>query len=158
MRLVKLLGETLARGEGTARRRARVKTKPTGIRRMTSRRTFESLLAPARDEAAAIAAPDAPPLTYAGLRALVDETVARAERLRRRARRPRRDRAAERPGDGDGVHRVASGATSAPLNPAYRADEFEFYLSDLGAKALIVEAGSASPALDAAEKLGIALI
>ncbi|MCK7493748.1 MAG: hypothetical protein MZW92_22255, partial [Comamonadaceae bacterium] len=29
--------------------------------------------------------------------------------------------------------------TSAPLNPAYRADEFEFYLSDLNAKALIVE-------------------
>ena len=33
----------------------------------------------------------------------------------------------------------ASGVTSAPLNPAYRADEFEFYLSDLNAKALIVE-------------------
>jgi hypothetical protein len=35
----------------------------------------------------------------------------------------------------------ASGVTSAPLNPAYRADEFEFYLSDLNAKALIVEHG-----------------
>jgi hypothetical protein len=33
----------------------------------------------------------------------------------------------------------ASGVASAPLNPAYRADEFEFYLSDLNAKALIVE-------------------
>ena len=37
-------------------------------------------------------------------------------------------------------------------------DEFEFYLEDLKAKALIVEAGSASPALRAAEKLGVALI
>ena len=26
---------------------------------------------------------------------------------------------------------VASGTSSAPLNPAYRADEFEFYLDDL---------------------------
>ena len=42
----------------------------------------------------------------------------------------------------------ASGTTSAPLNPAYRADEFEFYLSDLNAKALIVEQGSTSPAIE----------
>ena len=53
---------------------------------------------------------------------------------------------------------VASAATSAPLNPAYRQDEFEFYLEDLKAKALIVEAGSESPALRAAEKLGVAVI
>ena len=31
------------------------------------------------------------------------------------------------------------------FNPAYRADEFHFYLSDLEAKALVVEAGSTSP-------------
>ena len=53
---------------------------------------------------------------------------------------------------------VASAAASAPLNPAYRQDEFEFYLEDLKAKALIVEAGSESPALRAAEKLGVKLI
>ena len=53
---------------------------------------------------------------------------------------------------------VAAAAAAAPLNPAYRQDEFEFYLGDLRAKALIVEAGSASPAVAAAEKLGIALI
>ena len=52
----------------------------------------------------------------------------------------------------------ASGVTSAPLNPAYRADEFEFYLSDLNAKALIVERGSASPAVDVAVKLGVPII
>ena len=52
----------------------------------------------------------------------------------------------------------ASGVTSAPLNPAYRADEFEFYLSDLNAKALIVEAGSTSPAVAVAQKLGVRLI
>ena len=36
-------------------------------------------------------------------------------------------------------------ATAAPLNPGYRAEEFEFYLTDLGAKALIVEAGQLLP-------------
>jgi len=41
---------------------------------------------------------------------------------------------------------VAAGATSAPLNPAYRADEFRFYLSDLDVKALIVQQDSDSPA------------
>jgi oxalate---CoA ligase len=53
---------------------------------------------------------------------------------------------------------VAACCTSAPLNPAYRGDEFEFYLSDLKAKAMIVEAGSTSPAIAAAQKLGVALI
>ena len=29
---------------------------------------------------------------------------------------------------------ISAGATTAPLNPAYKDDEFEFYLSDLCAK------------------------
>ena len=53
---------------------------------------------------------------------------------------------------------IASGATTAPLNPAYRAEEFEFYLSDLNAKALILEEGRESPALAAAPKPGVGLI
>jgi acyl-CoA synthetase (AMP-forming)/AMP-acid ligase II len=52
----------------------------------------------------------------------------------------------------------ASGTTSAPLNPAYRADEFEFYLSGLSAKLLIVEEGSTSPAIDVARKLGVRVV
>ena len=47
---------------------------------------------------------------------------------------------------------------SAPLNPAYRAEEFEFYLRDLKAKALIVEQGSTSPALTVAHQLGVRVI
>ena len=50
---------------------------------------------------------------------------------------------------------IASGATAAPLNPAYKADEFEFYMSDLKAKALVVERGSTSPAIAVAQKLGM---
>jgi len=53
---------------------------------------------------------------------------------------------------------VACCCTSAPLNPSYRADEFEFYLNDLNAKALVVETGSTSPAVAVAAKMGIALI
>ena len=45
---------------------------------------------------------------------------------------------------------VAAGATAAPLNPAYRADEFEFYLSDLNAKILVIERDKASPAVEVA--------
>ena len=45
----------------------------------------------------------------------------------------------------------AAGATSAPLNPAYRAEEFEFYLTDLNAKAADRRARRAtSPAIEVA--------
>ena len=53
---------------------------------------------------------------------------------------------------------VASGATAAPLNPAYRAEEFDFYLSDLGAKALIVAADYDGPALGVAEAKGVRVV
>jgi acyl-CoA synthetase (AMP-forming)/AMP-acid ligase II len=53
---------------------------------------------------------------------------------------------------------VASGATAAPLNPSYKADEFAFYMSDVRAKALIVEEGSQSPAVAVARGLGMTVI
>jgi acyl-CoA synthetase (AMP-forming)/AMP-acid ligase II len=125
---------------------------------MTSTRTVRDLIASGRDQATAIAAHGAPPLTYAALRALVDSAVASLNRLGV----GRGDRVGivlpNGPEMATAFLSVASAAASAPLNPAYRQDEFEFYLSDLNAKALIVEAGSASPALRAADKLGVALI
>src|SRR5205085_576375 len=36
-------------------------------------------------------------------------------------------------------------ATCAPLNPAFRAEEFEFYLRDLQARAVMVQAGLDTP-------------
>src|SRR5438309_10404336 len=45
---------------------------------------------------------------------------------------------------------VSSGATCAPLNPAYRENEFDFYLSDLNAKAVIVQSGTDSPVVSVA--------
>src|SRR5580704_5980506 len=53
---------------------------------------------------------------------------------------------------------VASAAVSAPLNPAYSTAEFEFYLADLQAKALIVETGSCSPSVTVAKSMGIPVI
>jgi len=53
---------------------------------------------------------------------------------------------------------VASHATAAPLNPAYRRSEFEFYLSDLGAKALLVPVGELPEARAAAEAQGVMVV
>ncbi len=125
---------------------------------MSSDRTLKGLIASGRDDAVAIAAHDAPPLDYAALRALIDRSVRSLNDLGI----GRGDRVAivlpNGPEMATAFLCVASAAASAPLNPAYKQDEFEFYLEDLKAKALIVEAGSASPALRAAEKLGVKLI
>ncbi|MDQ3196302.1 MAG: AMP-binding protein [Pseudomonadota bacterium] len=47
---------------------------------------------------------------------------------------------------------ISAAAACAPLNPGYRAEEFEFYLNDLDARALIVPVASASPAVAVAHK------
>jgi acyl-CoA synthetase (AMP-forming)/AMP-acid ligase II/acyl carrier protein len=53
---------------------------------------------------------------------------------------------------------VAGVATAAPLNPAFRRSEFDFYLSDLRAKALIVAGGIDSPSREAARALGVPIL
>jgi acyl-CoA synthetase (AMP-forming)/AMP-acid ligase II/acyl carrier protein len=53
---------------------------------------------------------------------------------------------------------IAAAACCAPLNPGYRAPEYEFYLSDLGAKALIVQAGLDTPARAVAQAHQIPVI
>ena len=53
---------------------------------------------------------------------------------------------------------VAAHATAAPLNPGYREDEFDFYISDLKAKAVIVAAGDDTPARAVAERHGATVI
>ena len=50
---------------------------------------------------------------------------------------------------------VASCCTAAPLNPGYKADEFEFYLDDLKPAALIVMDDDEGAACVAAARLGI---
>ncbi len=53
---------------------------------------------------------------------------------------------------------VSACASAAPLNPAYKQDEFSFYLKDLGAKLVIVEGDSLSPVLAAAATLDIPVV
>jgi acyl-CoA synthetase (AMP-forming)/AMP-acid ligase II len=120
--------------------------------------TVRELLNAGRDDAVAIGAPGRESLTFAGLRDHVADTIAA---LNARGI-GRGDRVAivlpNGPEMATAFVAVACGATTAPLNPAYREEEFEFYLSDLNAKALLVEKGSESPAVSAAGKLGIPLL
>lgn len=114
--------------------------------------------AQSRPDAIAVAAPGRPPLTYARLHARAGAMVASLNALGV----GRNDRVAIVLPNGPEMAMaflgVASAATAAPLNPTYRAEEFDFYLSDLGAGALIVLSGSDSPAIRAAEALGIPVI
>ncbi len=117
--------------------------------------TIRGLMEKGADAAVAIAAVEREPLTFAGLRALMDRTVADMNALGI----GRNDRVAivlpNGPEMAAAFVAVAAGATTAPLNPAYRAEEFRFYLEDLNAKALFVEAGSESPAIGVAGDLDV---
>jgi acyl-CoA synthetase (AMP-forming)/AMP-acid ligase II len=53
---------------------------------------------------------------------------------------------------------VSVAGVAAPLNPNYQAPEFGFYLSDLNAKAVMVERGSPSPVVDVARRHGAVVI
>ena len=120
--------------------------------------TLTDLLSRGADDAIAIAAPGRTPLNYKSLRHLVAQTTQSLNA----AGIGRNDRVAIVLPNGPEMATCflacAAAATSAPLNPAYRVDEFEFYLDDLQARALIVEVGSTSPALLAAQKLGVHVI
>ncbi len=119
---------------------------------------LERAAARAGADAVAVGAPDRGDLSCSGLLALVDETGAALSG------------AGVGPGDRVAIvlpngpamatcfMAVAAHACAAPLNPAYRADEFEFYLSDLNAKLLIVAAGDDTPARAVAEKLGVRIV
>ena len=120
--------------------------------------TLTELLSAGADDAPAIGAPGAPDLDYRQLRRLVIRTVAYLNSVGI----GRNDRVAivlkNNLEAGSAFLAVACGATAAPLNPGYRSDEFAFNLPDLGAKALIVEAGGDSPAIAVAQQRGIAVI
>ncbi|MGE0717870.1 MAG: acyl--CoA ligase [Alphaproteobacteria bacterium] len=120
--------------------------------------TILDLIAAGRDDAVAIGAPGRAPLTFAGLRGLADDTVAALNRLGV----GRNDAVAivlpNGPEMAAAFVAIACGATTAPLNPGYRADEFDFYLGDLDAKALVVERGSDSPAIAVARARGVPIV
>ena len=120
--------------------------------------SLSDMLAAGADAAPAVSAPGRTALDFKTLRALIASTLASLNALGI----GRNDRVAIVLNNGPEMATCfaacACGVTSAPLNPGYRAEEFEFYLSDLNARALIVEQGSASPAVVVAGKLGVRVL
>jgi acyl-CoA synthetase (AMP-forming)/AMP-acid ligase II/acyl carrier protein len=109
-------------------------------------------------EAVAIAAPGRTPLTYNRLNRQLDDTVKKLNAMGVR----RRDRVALALPNGPEMAvaflAVAAGAAGAPLNPAYQVEEYNFFLSDLHPKALILLSGMDSPARAAARARDIPII
>jgi acyl-CoA synthetase (AMP-forming)/AMP-acid ligase II len=120
--------------------------------------TLSTLLSRGGAKDPAIGAPGRTALTYAGLRDLNERTVVSLNQIGI----GRGDRVAivlpNGPEMAAAFVSIASGATTAPLNPAYRTEEFEFYLSDLGARALVILEGMDSPARQVAAELRIPIV
>jgi len=108
-----------------------------------------------RPEAPAILAPGRAALTYSGLDALVERAGSRLASLGVAAL----DRivlvCSNGPEAATAFLGIAAHAACAPLNPGYRASEFEFYLSDLRPRAVVVEAGLDSAVREVAAAAGI---
>ena len=104
--------------------------------------------------AIAISAPDRSPLTYENLH----NHIKRISRDLANRGIKRNDRVAVVIPNGPELATtfltIASASTFAPLRLNYREEEFNFFFSDLKAKALIIQSGLESPAIVAAEKNG----
>jgi acyl-CoA synthetase (AMP-forming)/AMP-acid ligase II len=118
-------------------------------------RTLSELLGRGRSDAPAILAPGRPVLTYDGLRKLAGRTTKDLNALGI----GRNDRVAivlpNGPEMATAFLCIGAAATTAPLNPAYKVEEFDFYLKDLAAKALVLDAHGHAAAEQAARQLGV---
>ena len=103
--------------------------------------TLKALLADHSGDLPAIGSPGRDWLTYDGLRALTEEVAGSLNSMGIDAN----DRVAivlpNGPEMATAFVCVAQVATTAPLNPAYREEEYAFYLEDFKAKALLVQDG-----------------
>jgi acyl-CoA synthetase (AMP-forming)/AMP-acid ligase II len=123
---------------------------------MTER--IDEIIGRGGEDALAIAAPDRRPLSYRGLRRQVELTVAALQGWGLGRGDPV---AIVLPNGAEAATAfvgVAAAAAAAPLNPAYRSDEFDHYLADLRARALIVPAGVDTPARAVAVRQGIRIL
>jgi acyl-CoA synthetase (AMP-forming)/AMP-acid ligase II len=111
--------------------------------------TLLDVLAAGRDEHPALVVPGGPNLTYRRLR----EEVQRAAEALAAAGVGRGDRVAlVYPNSAEAVALFLAAAvagTAAPLNPAYKPDEFRFYLEDTRARVLLAPPGEAAAAREA---------
>jgi acyl-CoA synthetase (AMP-forming)/AMP-acid ligase II/acetyltransferase-like isoleucine patch superfamily enzyme/acyl carrier protein len=145
----------MSRNAGTVAREGTLLSedrKPYWQPRATSIHELVKLRAARNPDAIAVMALGRRPLTYQRLLHQVEATVAALRGLRL----SRNDRVAvvlpNGPEMAVAFAGVAAGATCAPLNPSYRASEFEFYLSDLRAKALLVESKLDSAVREVAQR------
>ena len=122
---------------------------------MTERATIHQLIGNGEPGAAALSMPGGQACTFHELRQQVHGTVGALRDLGI----SRHDRVAmvlaNGPTAASAFLSISAGAITAPLNPAYTAAEYEYYLSDLEAGLLVVEAGSDSPARQVADRLGV---
>jgi acyl-CoA synthetase (AMP-forming)/AMP-acid ligase II len=99
--------------------------------------TLTALLSTAADTSTALAAPGRADLNFGALRSHMARTITHLNTLGI----GRHDRVAivlpNGPGMASAFIGITVGSTAAPLNPGYRSGEFEFYLSDLNARALV---------------------
>jgi acyl-CoA synthetase (AMP-forming)/AMP-acid ligase II/thioesterase domain-containing protein len=106
----------------------------------------------------AIRAPGRAPLVFAELLEHIRRTVATLNAVGVR----RGDRVAlvipNGPEMAAALLATAAGAAAAPLNPAYRSREFDFYLTELDPKVLITQKGFESPARALADDRGIPVL
>ena len=120
--------------------------------------TILELLADSNDEAVALSAPERTDLTYKGLK----EQIRKTGKLLASLGVASNERVAivlpNGPEMASAFVSVGAWATTAPLNPNYKADEYEFYLNDLNAKVLIVREGVENPSREIAKKLGITIV
>ena len=121
-------------------------------------RTISELLSPLDGNASALGSPGRPDLTFDGLRNQIAKT---GEQLNSFGLGREDGIAIVLPNGAEMAAAflgVANAATAAPLNPGYRADEFEFYLQDLEAKAVVVQDGDDSPVREVAQRLNVPLV
>ena len=120
--------------------------------------TLTELIAAHNGDRLAVGAPDREWMTYDGLRDLGTTVSSQLRTFGIGAK----DRVAivlqNGPDMATAFITIAQSATTAPLNPSYREEEFAFYLDDLKAKALVVEDGYEGPALAAGQSLGLQIL
>ena len=108
--------------------------------RLEEANTLLGLLNVGDPKQAAIRVPGGPDITYSSLATQVAELAAELKKFGIR----RGDRVASSlPNSAEGIITFLASATAgvaAPLNPAYKADEFQFYLEDTTAQMLITSA------------------
>jgi acyl-CoA synthetase (AMP-forming)/AMP-acid ligase II/acyl carrier protein len=109
-------------------------------------------------DAYAIGAPDRHPLSYSDLYQQILETGEKLNRLGV----GRNDRVAivlpNGPEMAVAFLSISSFTTCAPLNPAYRHSEFEYYLSDLNVSSIIVQSDTENIVREVAQTLNIPLL